>query len=495
MKKRRFSLAFIVCAMILSCSVFAQENKQTSFLASKETSISKTEAVQIANRKIALLGNGIQAKLISCRELKSTDQLLAYVVDLEPVGYVVVSATNTLPPVVAYSFESIFGGLQPDNPLFALISADLSKRLKYAHSSGEKYAERNKNAWINMLQGSPQSAPENIAEQWPSTGNGWLKTNWTQDPPYNNFCPMDPVTSQRSYAGCPAVAMAQILNFHQALNNTRFDDQDDYYHNYAGRQYWIDTDYAENGFPSFPQLNTFLDTLQAHYDINQLPDNQDKAAIVFACGVACSQVFTSQGSGTFGVNQALNAYLRFGFTTVSLLNEENTDLYDRLKQNIKDTLPAHLAVVDEAWATGHNVVVDGYNTDDYYHLNFGWGGSYNGWYLLPEEIPFNLTVVEGVVLDIIDLTTHIADQLVDASADVTVSPNPSNNFITIKFHNPGSDPFTLAIYHTSGQLVQTNHNIKGSEIHFDVQKLRSGIYLIVLSDQYGRRKQGKINVL
>ena len=61
---------------------------------------------------------------------------------------------------------------------------------------------------------------------------------------------------------------------------------------------------------------------------------------------------------------------------------------------------AHLAVVNPQGTAGHNVVVDGYNTDDYFHLNFGWGGQSNGWYLLPDEIPYDLTVVEGVIVDI-----------------------------------------------------------------------------------------------
>jgi hypothetical protein len=478
----------------MSCSVFAQEKKQINFLASTETSISKTEAVQIASSKVESFGLG-RIELKDSRELTMADQLLAWVVDLEPTGYVVVSATSSLPPVVAYSFESAFGVMQPDNPLFSFLRADLSKRLNYTRTSGKHYAEKNKLFWINLLQGNTKFTPANIMEQWPSIGNGWLKTNWTQDPPYNNFCPMDPVTSQRSYAGCPAVAMAQIVNFHAVTNNTRFDDQDDYYHNYAGRQYWIDTDYADNGFPSFPQLNIYLDTLQAHYNRNQLPDNQDKAALVFACGVACTQVFTSQGSGTFGVSQALNAYLRFGFTTVELLDEQNTDLYARLKQNIKDTLPAHLAVVDEAWATGHNVVVDGYNTDEYYHLNFGWGGSYNGWYLLPEGIPFNLTVIEGVVVDIKDLTTDLTVHSDANMVDVSVSPNPSNGFIHIKFQNPRGELYSLAVYHISGQLVQQIQNISGSDIRIDTQKLDSGTYLFVLTDQNGKRWQGKFNVL
>lgn len=45
---------------------------------------------------------------------------------------------------------------------------------------------------------------------------GLLSTHWTQDYPYNQFCPRDPMNDYSySYAGCPAVAMAQIVNFLQ----------------------------------------------------------------------------------------------------------------------------------------------------------------------------------------------------------------------------------------------------------------------------------------
>ena len=62
---------------------------------------------------------------------------------------------------------------------------------------------------------------------------------------------------------------------------------------------------------------------------------------------------------------------------------------------------AHFAITDPPPVTmGHNVVVDGWNTNNYFHLNFGWGGSYNNWYLIPEGIPYGLTELEGVILNI-----------------------------------------------------------------------------------------------
>ena len=91
-----------------------------------------------------------------------------------------------------------------------------------------------------------------------------LKSQWTQDYPYNQLCPRDPYYSNAySYAGCPAIAMGQIINYLQTTQETRFTDEDDYYHNYAGRQYYIDDDWDALKFPSFPQLNEYLDSIDS----------------------------------------------------------------------------------------------------------------------------------------------------------------------------------------------------------------------------------------
>jgi hypothetical protein len=178
-----------------------------------------------------------------------------------------------------------------------------------------------------------------------------------------------------------------------------FNDSDDYYHNYINR-FWIDDDYEEYDFPSFPELNEYLDTLVNHYENQILLTGDDKATLNFACGVAATQVYTPEASGTFGVNQAYDAYIKFNCTTVELLDDNDVDLYERLSQNIKNAYPVHLAVITPTSPpSGHNLVVDGYNTDDFYHLNFGWGGTYDGWYLLPDELPLSLTVIEGVIVD------------------------------------------------------------------------------------------------
>jgi len=454
--------------------------------------ISKPDALTAARKLLTGLGKQNTFTMGETREIKKVDQLLAFVFDLDPPGYIVVGASTDLPPVIAYSFESNFGSMDEDNPLFTLLKKDLAGRSVYAVTPGNSMSTYYLKLWESILSEDPVAKAYPLFEQWPATGDGWLKTNWTQNAPYNNFCPLDPVSGTRSYAGCPATAMAQIMNFHETTNNTRFNDTDDYYHNYAGRQYWIDDDHEAIDFPGFPELNIYLDTLDAHYLAATALTPADKAALTFACGTAARQVYTSQGSGTFGVDQAYDAYLRFGCNSVALLDAGDADLYERLKQNIIDTLPAHLAVVDESWSTGHNVVVDGYNTDDYYHLNFGWGGAYNGWYLLPEEIPYELTVIEGVVVDIMKKTpVGIGESAVSSrQLVVEIYPNPADDLITVEilafcsgFQVPGSgfqvpgSRFQISIFDFQGREILERQIIAPQTV-VEVSGLNPGVYFV-----------------
>jgi hypothetical protein len=325
-----------------------------------------------------------------------------YVAVAEPVGFAIVAADDALPPVIGVSVDTPFPTTGPErDQLVALLAFDVELRLRAVPTLPEERRAARRAAWQALRAGQLPAAPR---EQWPPAGStstgGWVETRWDQSSPYNDQCPIDSVTHVRSYAGCPAVAMAQILNYHATTYRTAFDDGDDYHHDYAGRDYWIDNDWAANGFPSFETLNATLAAAESDYGQHIPIHNDDAAALVFACGVAARQVYTSQGSGTFGVSQAWDAYVRFGLTGMELLDAGSPDLYQRLEQNMRDGFPAHLAVVDPAWSSGHNLVIDGYRSDGYYHLNYGWGGSADGWYVIPDEIPYGLTVIEGVIVDL-----------------------------------------------------------------------------------------------
>ena len=421
---------------------------------------------KVAERKLFELGRSTEFSIKRIVNIQNDDkENISHVFLLDPKGYLITANETDLPPVIAYSFSNNLDEKFEENILIKILKADIKNRLKIIPDLPNNLIEKRNTAWENYVNENIEYLKDRPFEQWPPEGTtptgGWLEENWHQSSPYNNFCPMQPFTSDRAVAGCPAVAMAQILNYHKMTNNTQFDDSDDYYHNYSGYQYWIDDDYVYWSFPSFPQLNGFLDILNEHYQNDETLTDDDKAAITFACGVAAQQVYSPDISGTFGVDQAFQAYQRFSFDTTELLDENNADLYDRISNNMMNALPVHLAVVNPPWTMGHNVVIDGYNTDEYYHLNFGWGGSYNGWYLLPDEIPYGLTIVEGAIVDINleEISIDDGNEFVNDHLELSNHPNPFNSSTTISFQisneqNQQNEQIKLEIYNIKGQKVK-----------------------------------------
>lgn len=425
--------------------------------------VSSSDAELAAYSRLARDGMSGIFSISGYSTLAATDgTLLAHVFDLTPDGYIVVTTDDALPPVLAYSYTCGSGGSEGQAfGMPALIRIDLEQRLALAGLTPSWVIDRNKADWASILQGEQGAYTPPALEQWPSPGStptgGWLMENWTQSSPYNAYCPMDLGAGSRSLAGCPAVAMGMIVDHLGTTNSTRFSDSDDYHHSYL-ESYWIDNDHEAHDFPSWPELNGLLDIVDSHYDQSTPLTNSDKAALVFACGSACTQVYSSSGSGTFGVDQAYDAYLRFGFEDCELLFADSDSLYERLSRNMMDTLPAHLAIIDDEVSPqyGHNIVVDGYNTDEFYHLNFGWGGSQNGWYQFPlSGMPYGMNIIEGLILDIYLDTTGI-DPVGTTSGIVLscpINPCPSAPSISIELAEAGNT--SVGVFGIDGRLRGT----------------------------------------
>lgn len=307
-----------------------------------------------------------------------------------------------------------------------------------------------------------------------------LTTHWTQDYPYNQHCPTDPLeNNNHSYAGCPAIAMGQIINHLRTTQGTRFNDDDDYFTGYYfGRQYNIDDDWETYGFPSFPQLNEMLDSADAIFQRGEVLPETLMAAVVFACGVACREVYTASdtyGSGTYYVSQAFDAYKRFGFTNCQLLTEPDSTMYAILISNLQAGYPAHLAVEDPTGTSGHNVVVDGYReSDGKFHINFGWGGSMDNWYKLPDPDGYSIgwTKIEGIIVDIIPTNANITVNEFSRPKPLEVYPNPTSDVLYIK--NLPCETVYYSIFNAMGQKV-TAGSTNGS---ICVAELAKGVYIL-----------------
>ena len=309
-----------------------------------------------------------------------------------------------------------------------------------------------------------------------------LNTKWNQTHPYNMLCPADPQENYaHCYTGCPATAMGQIINYLRTTQGTRFDDGDDYYANYAGRHFHIDDDWEMYQFPSFPQLNVLLDSVDATYESGEELSDYLVAAVIFSCGVACKEVFTASpnyGSGTFSVDQAYAAYQRFGFDDCVLFRDPTDEMYETLISNLEAGYPAHLAVVNENATSGHNVVIDGYReSDNKFHINFGWSGSYDNWYSLPDPGGFHYgwTKIEGVIANIIP--TNLAVNEMSTQLALEVYPNPASDVLHI--NNLPCDEVDYSIFNMLGQTVNAG-TTSGTVCVADLEK---GIYFLQINGE------------
>jgi hypothetical protein len=452
------------------------------------------QAESVARSRISIDGYASSRSIsrnftLSCEDEETP---LAFVFQLDPRGYIITSCEDRITPIIAYSYSNeccTEDGTQ--GPLLDLVRIDLAYRMDHLEEVPAWYAGENTRKWAEMTGAAALDAP--MPEQWPPAGStpteGWLEENWTQSAPFNMYCPLDLVAGQRSVAGCPAVAMGAILNFHEETNTTRFDDGDDYYHNYH-EYYWIDDDHEAHDFPSWPELNVLLDTLEAHYAEGSITV-ADKAAIVYASGAACRQVYTASVSGTFGVGQAYDAYLRFGFEDCHLLDDAADSLLERLSQNMMDGMPAHLAIIDSVPQYGHNVVLDGYNTDEFFHINFGWGGASNGWYSFPlSGMPYGMNFIEGVVVDIGEPLMSSEHSVAGYREDICITSvsNPVVNELYTTVSSPNACMAQLQVYSIGGRLIMSTSlslSRGSSSISVPTDRIPAGVYVLRLENLSG----------
>ncbi|MCK4806826.1 MAG: C10 family peptidase [Candidatus Aegiribacteria sp.] len=462
--------------------------------------VDQFEAESIAKARLTRDYRNFSFTIVSCTALENgQDQPpLAYVFELNPAGYIVTAADNELPPVIAYSYtDKCMIEEEERSILLDMVRRDIELRMSFLDDASPELLLVHRTWWEEYASGDYVLLSDHLTEQWPPEGStptgGWLMENWTQGAPYNDYCPMDLIASSRSVAGCPAVAMASILNFGETTNGTQFSDSDDYYHNYH-EYYWIDDDHVAHDFPSWPELNVYLDILESHYINHVAITNSDKAALVYACGAACKQVYTASVSGTFGVNQAYDAYIKFDFTDCSLLDASSDSLFEKLSDNMMNAMPAHLAVVDaEPPTCGHNLIIDGYNTDEFYHLNFGWGGAYNGWYQFPlSGMPYSLNIIEGIILDIGEGQLSVEGETSQDETSVlflSCRANPVSDYLVINLEVVQRCSVNLSVYSISGHLLKTvtdREFYPGScQLDWVPGNIGNGVYILAASGSWG----------
>lgn len=283
-----------------------------------------------------------------------------------PGGFAVMPADNCAYPVLGYGNTAVPEGELPAN-LQAWLD-DYSAQIEYAVSH---------NAGASMPDKAPYERP-----QWDAIAP-LCATTWNQSEPYNNDCPT--VSGQKSPTGCVATAMAQVMK----------------YHNYpaAGTGSITYTD-AQYGYSYSMTLGTLdWNNMLDRYNSGEYTD-AEAAAVAFlmkSCGYSVEMMYGPYSSGAYvnDVPDALVKYFDYDVATHFVdrtyypLSEWEQMAYD----NLRDVGP--ILFRGQGDGGGHAFVCDGYLSDGYFHFNWGWGGTSDGYFLLTACNPGDLGIGGG----------------------------------------------------------------------------------------------------
>ncbi|MCM1292474.1 MAG: C10 family peptidase [Bacteroides sp.] len=198
-----------------------------------------------------------------------------------------------------------------------------------------------------------------------------LSTRWNQSSPYNDKCPV--LNGTRCPTGCVATAMAQIINHHKSPER-----------GIGQVQYTWKQNSNQTLSLDLSTLTFDWDNMSDTYSSSSTQAEKDAVAtLMMACGYTVSMAYTATESGAQSNAVPTALINNFGFAkTATYLSREVYPLNEwiaLLHNELANNRPVYYSGRDTG---GHAFVVDGYRSGNYFHINWGWGGTSDGYFLI-----------------------------------------------------------------------------------------------------------------
>lgn len=324
--------------------------------------ISKDEVIKVASYFLnadskTKSDNDQNLKLI---DFSKNDTSLVYLVH-DNRNFVLFANDLRVNPILGYSTESSFDG-ENYPPQFLEILDSYKDEIIQVKRGVINVKSSYKSIWNNYLAGDYSRSKATVSPI--------IDVNWDQGAGWNRFCPEDTDgPAGKVYVGCVAVAMAQAMSVYEYPD-----------HGYDSVKY-ATTDYGILNV-NFENTNYEWDKMQSNAadDYNSL--------LLYHCAVAVSMQFGPDGSGAYtsDVPEALKKYYDYSPDTRFSYSTDDEAWSEKLKQELDNGRPIIYSGNDGS-GTGHAFNIDGYSENDYFHVNWGWSGAYNGNYKLDVLTP------------------------------------------------------------------------------------------------------------
>jgi hypothetical protein len=294
-----------------------------------------------------------------CMDESNQSSALFYVFsNTHPAGFIFIAGDDRAKPVLGYSDDN--GKFDPEN-----LPDNFKNWMNYIQMEMQGLKENKSSSRKNLpVQTRSQSFAPFVS---PLLG----EFSWGQGEPYNDLCPMD--GNLRSQTGCVATAMAQIMWYHQ------WPDRGQGEHSYISRSrgFHLSSDFSQSEYnwSLMYEQNTSKITEVARHAVAQL---------MYDCGVSLNMDYTGLSSGSYSelVPYALNKYFNYDNNMQAYYRRyfSCSEWENLLKEELNNRRPVYFSGTN--MNTGHAYICDGYDSENLFHINWGWEGNNNGYFAI-----------------------------------------------------------------------------------------------------------------
>lgn len=357
--RRNALRALTLCALILttSFSAFAKVIPMTRAKADAERFLKEAARGRSPLLYLTFAGS---------RETKAGAAEPAYFVFNDARGgFVIAAGDDTVPFILGYSTS---GSVREDS------------------------MPENLRGWLDMWADIVESERLRGAAPYPQaapTSGGTSKlletALWDQGDPFNRHCVE--MEGKRCVTGCTITATAALMRYHQWPERGH-GVVPSYVCSYKGKEYTIPS--VELGH-AYDWANMPLTNDE---DGSWTDQQAEEVSILMSeLGVMFEAEYSPEGTGAslFYVGPGLTDYLDYdkGFRYEQKgLYPDLNDWIAVMKENIDQVGPVLYAGYSEN--SGHAFLLDGYDEQDNFHINWGWSGSSNGYFAMPAFLDFTL---------------------------------------------------------------------------------------------------------
>lgn len=372
MMKSRTCIRIILCSVFLLVSLSTQAQRTLS------------DAAACARQWVISHHSGKAEPHLT--PVASASHTHLYLFDITGGGFVVVGDNENSRDILAYS---------PQGSLNGPIPASLRGWLDDSQWQLEQLAQQP--ATTSTMHSAKDALPDSVA---PLLITSWNQTHYG----YNSQIPLDTVSlvdsslaniDNRPSVGCVALATAQVMRYWSFPE-----------HGYGSHSYSHDGAYNcwRYGTQSADFSATTYDWEHMPYQLTSVSDSVEinaVATLLHHCGIAYDMQYNGDCEGSSGANTSLAPRVLNRFFHYS------SDMYCSYRQNYSDDywiymLQRELAAsrpiiyaghsledtTRQTRSGGHAFVLDGYDTNGLFHVDWGWGGACNGYFAISVLWPF-----------------------------------------------------------------------------------------------------------